>query len=31
MYYERENKENQTNNAIKQTNKMRKTKQKEAK
>ena len=29
MQYERENKEKQSNNAIKQTNKMKKTKQKE--
>ena len=29
IHHERENKENQSNNAIKQTNKMKKTKQKE--
>ena len=29
IHYERENKENQSNNAIKQTNKTKKTKQKE--
>ena len=31
IHYERENKENQSNSAIKQTNKMKKTKQKEEK